>query len=80
MARPHSLAQALQASAQNLHISPASSLLPAMSATAVEQTCAQSMSSAMQRVIILTSGSWRQDAAQCWQATTQALQAAMQSR
>jgi hypothetical protein len=55
------------------------SLARAMAAAASAQICAQSISIAMQRAIILTSGSCRQDAAQWLHAIAQALQASMQA-
>jgi hypothetical protein len=50
-----------------------------MAEAASAQTWAQSMSSAMQRTIILTSVSWRHEAIQRLQATAHALQASIQA-
>jgi hypothetical protein len=58
----------------------AHALPPDISATDTEHSSAQSKSSAMQRAIILTSGSCRHIDAQCWHATLHALHAAMHSR
>jgi hypothetical protein len=66
-------------SAQSLQIAVAYSLSLAMAAAANWQIAAQSMSRAMQRAIVLTSLSFRHEAAQWLHATAQLLQASMQS-
>jgi len=57
----------------------ACSLSRAIAAAAKAHIAAQSMSSAMQRAIIFTSVSSKQDAAQWLQLVAQALQASMQA-
>jgi hypothetical protein len=66
-------------SAQSAQIAWACALSRAMAAVAIAQISAQSISSAMHLVIILTSVSCKQDAAQWLHATAQALQASMQA-
>jgi hypothetical protein len=66
-------------SAQTRQIALAKSLPRAIAAAASWQMAAQSMSSAMQRAIIFTSGSFRQALAQWLHAMAQALQASMQA-
>jgi cobalamin biosynthesis Mg chelatase CobN len=75
----HSSPQAPHASAHSAHRASACSLPRAIKAAAVLHRAAQSMSSAMQRAMALTSGSRRQEAAQVLQAAAQRLQASMQS-
>jgi hypothetical protein len=60
----HSSPHALQISAHSRQMAPACSLPRAIAAAANWQMATQSMSSAMQRAIIFTSSSARQDAAQ----------------
>lgn len=75
----HSLAQASQSSAHIAQTLLEFALLRDMTEAAKEQACAQSISSAMQRAIILTSDSCKHEAAQSLQATKQALHASIQA-
>ncbi|MGZ8294155.1 MAG: hypothetical protein ACXWVG_14005 [Telluria sp.] len=73
----HSSAQLSQTSAHIWHTAVANSLSRAMYDEAMRQICAQSMSSAMQRAIILTSFSRKHEAKQKSHASAQASHASM---
>jgi len=75
----HSPEHASQISEQRAQIAAAFSLSRAMYPAARRQSCAQSMSRAMQRAIALGSSSARHAAAQWSQASAQALHASMQA-
>jgi len=75
----HSSPQVWQTSAHALQIVLAFSLPRAIAGAATAQIWAQSMSSAIHRAIIFTSGSCRHEAAQWLHAMAQALQASMQA-